>query len=225
MLNQLRYEKKFITNLTEQEVEQIIKNNLGMFSEIFHKRQINNIYLDTINKKSFYENIDGINKRFKMRIRWYGNRFGSINNPTLEIKTKINELGGKLSFKIKPFNLSKKFDFKELINSIKDSELPDSIMEKIKNMEPSLLNSYIRKYFISSDKKSRITIDTNLEYFRITKLRISPIKFFDNKIIIELKYKKEDDSEIIRITNDLPFRLYKNSKYINGCYLINYSTI
>lgn len=71
-----------------------------------------------------------------------------------------------------------------------------------------LYNSYKRKYFLSGDKKIRITIDKELKFY-------SPItknKFEENNIIVEIKYDK--DSKFI---NELKYlRLTKYSKYVKG---------
>ncbi|MBL4650842.1 MAG: hypothetical protein JKY03_14010 [Aureispira sp.] len=41
----------------------------------------------------------------------------------------------------------------------------------------------------------------------------------DPVVIVELKYDREDEKDLHRITRFLPFRLSKNSKYVNGILL------
>ena len=87
--NIYRYERKFfIDNMSKRKVESIIKLNPANFKEIYKERIINNIYLDSLSKNSYTDNIDGNMERTKSRIRWYGSSFGEIANPILEFKIK-----------------------------------------------------------------------------------------------------------------------------------------
>ena len=84
-----RYERKFkISEIDRNYVETLVKYHPAMFSEIFHERIVNNIYFDTLNMDYYYDNKSGSSKRMKVRIRWYGNQFGLIEKPVLELKIK-----------------------------------------------------------------------------------------------------------------------------------------
>ena len=49
-----RFERKFvIPRISKFQVEKFIKTHPGVFSEIFHERQVNNIYFDTPNLDFF----------------------------------------------------------------------------------------------------------------------------------------------------------------------------
>jgi len=223
-INEFRYERKFLINgLSKEQVEAIVKLNVGMFKEIYYERKVNNIYLDSINKESFNDNVIGINKRKKVRIRWYDDFKGIIKNPILEFKIKNNDLGRKNGFKINDFKLDHEFSFKRFYNkTILKSNLPNKVIQNIKALNFSLMNSYTRKYFMSIDKKYRITIDSNLEYHKIDNNKNNFIKNIKDKntIILELKYKLEDDNNVKKIINQLPFRVDKNSKYVTGVELL-----
>ena len=93
-----RYERKFfIAELSKYEVKSIVKMHPVIFSELYHKRFVNNIYFDSFNFKNFLDNIEGVTDRIKIRIRWYGILFGYVENPILEIKIKKGLLGKKIS--------------------------------------------------------------------------------------------------------------------------------
>jgi SPX domain protein involved in polyphosphate accumulation len=216
----IRFERKFVTNQTcLLEVEEIIKINPSMFSEIFYKRRVNNIYLDSYDMSNYSRNVEGYSKRLKIRIRWYGKIFGKVERPILELKTKSGELGKKLSFPLKSFVLNDFFSKERLQEEIfEKSNLPRGILELLKLSQLSILNTYERKYFLSSNKKYRVTIDNNLQFFDIkSSNNIFKNKILDKeKIIVEIKYDKEYDKEVSRITQHMPFRLTKVSKYILG---------
>lgn len=214
-----RFERKFvITHLTKQGVEQIVKIHPAVFSEIFYTRQVNNIYLDTPNLTYFFENNLGKSQREKVRIRWYGDMFGHINKPVLEFKIKEGAVGCKLSYLLAPFDLDDKFDLETLRDVLKNSSLPDWVLNKLAGLEPKLLNRYSRKYFRSFNKIYRITVDNDLLYYDIQRRNNSYIKkqLDDCEIILELKYDFEYDNDADKISCSFPFRITKNSKYVNG---------
>ena len=102
-----RFERKFfITGLTKYEIESVVKLHPAIFSEIFHKRHINNIYFDTFSLKNLHDNVEGASDRIKVRIRWYGELYGYIEKPVLEIKIKNGLLGKKISVPVEPFTLN-----------------------------------------------------------------------------------------------------------------------
>jgi len=92
------------------------------------------------------------------------------------------------------------------------------LIEELKFYYPTIINSYKRKYFVSSDKKYRITIDWDQYFFRIGSLN----NFFKEKVrdqmtcILEIKYSLEDEKSVSLITQHFPFRLIANSKYVKG---------
>jgi len=224
-LKNKRYERKFvISELDYSEIEHIIKHNPSAFSELFYERRVNNIYLDSVNLENYHDNVAGNSERIKIRIRWYGKIFGSIRKPVLEIKTKCNELGEKISFPLVTFTLDENFSLNLLKKVFLESNLPEWLIEKLKLCQPILLNSYKRKYFISADKKCRITLDKNLIFFRIGNKNNS----FKEKInkdeiyVLEVKFSLKNHDDVKKIFSYLPFRLIANSKYVSGINLLNY---
>jgi len=222
-LEDLRYEKKFvISTLDLHELEHLIKTNSAMFSEIFYERTINNIYFDTLGLNNYNENLDGVSRRLKIRIRWYGEMFTKLKKPILELKIKNNELGKKLSFPLKPFLFDQKISLKLLQKNFLESNLPKWLLEELKLYCPTLLNSYKRKYFISANKKFRITVDQEMIFIKIKDQN----NLFNEKIIdkenyiFELKYALNDHKDARNFIQEFPFRLVANSKYVCGINLL-----
>ncbi len=66
------------------------------FRSAYPAREVNNLYLDTAEQKSFNDNLTGIGSRSKLRLRWYGDLpRNNISESTLELKTKENMFGAK----------------------------------------------------------------------------------------------------------------------------------
>lgn len=215
----LRFERKFLAAATSrQEVIHVIKKNRALFREIHHPRQINNIYLDTNQLRFFYDNKKGIANRKKIRIRWYGNTFGQVENPKLEYKIKEDLLGDKWTFDLNDLEVNSGFITSTLSKLFANSDLPTPILEDLKNLQPTLLNTYHRTYFQSADKQFRLTLDERQAYYRFD----HPTSYFKAKysntkdLVLELKYQPVNDSRANNISNHWPYRLSKSSKYVNG---------
>lgn len=220
-----RYERKFfISELSDKEVEAIVKLHPALFSEIYHQRFVNNIYYDFLDLSNFYDNIDGVTNRIKFRIRWYGETFNVIKKPILELKIKNGLLGKKVSYLLRPFKIDRYINFQTISDSINRSDIPEIIKIKLKSSIPILLNHYTRKYFQSANRLYRITIDTYQIFYQINSQNIS----FSNKskddmnVILELKYDQDCETNANFITNYFPFRMTKSSKYVRGIYDLYY---
>ena len=84
-----RFERIFIIpERFAHSIEEVIKSNSAFMRKIFYPRFVNNIYFDDPSFRFYFENIDGVAERMKMRIRWYGNLTGRIKKPVLELKQK-----------------------------------------------------------------------------------------------------------------------------------------
>ncbi len=219
MESDLRYERKYyISNALPSEVLNAIRINTAGFSEIYHPRQINNIYFDTPGFESYYDNMDGAFERVKARIRWYGTTFGTVEKPVLELKIKKGLMGYKRNFPLKNILVNTTITKNKLHDLISSSIDDVPTLQYLRLMHPTLLNVYSRKYFISSDKRIRLTMDTAMHYYKINDMNnlfLSSVKD-DTGIVIELKYDLESESDANRMSAEFPFPMTKNSKYLQG---------
>lgn len=214
-----RFERKFVVqDMHYPDIIQQIRNNSSSFSSLFYPRYINNIYFDTNDLDFFFDNISGKGSRKKARIRWYDDLFGNISKPVLEFKMREGMVGNKLSYPLSPFTLDNNFSGKVIADMLHNSDLPDRVMNIMLMLKPSLLNRYHRQYFMSFDKKFRITVDDQLTYYGLNNSTNNLLeKHVSDDIIVELKYDHVyDGKEAAYVTNELPFRLTKSSKYVNG---------
>lgn len=217
VVSRLRYERKFvIPDLRPLEIEQLIKQHPLCFKEVFYPRWINNIYLESLEKKSFHQNVRGDQKREKTRIRWYGDFFQKFKG-NIEIKTKNGMVGDKIVLPLNEIDFEHGYCVNALMNSIRESGLDYKNSLYFLNESPIIANRYRRKYFLSHNKKVRLTLDSNLLSGPITKFsnkNIFKSKYIEN--IVELKYKKEDSHHLHNFTVFFPFLVTKNSKYVNA---------
>ena len=183
---------------------------------------INNIYFDNSRFKFFFENIDGVSERMKTRIRWYGNLKGKIKKPVLEFKQKHGLTGSKTSIALPSFDLKDIYCQSFLYSLFKKSNLDMRKKDLMLSLKPTLINRYQRKYFLSFDQKFRVTLDHHLKYYPVSSPeQLSSCGLKDSlSMIMELKYSPIYQLESNNITQEFPFRVIKNSKYVRGIQII-----
>tara|TARA_B100000795_G_C22789218_1_gene436087 strand:- start:243 stop:890 length:648 start_codon:yes stop_codon:yes gene_type:complete len=152
-MNNIRIEKKFVFGKYQNDfIEKLLLIN--NFSNIFPDREISSIYLDTLNYDFARDNINGVNERKKIRIRWYNN---DLDNLYFEEKNKQNFYVWK---NIKKLNID--LNKKKLIECLK-AFLLKSDYTKNHNYKFILKTNYKRNYWLSNNGKIRATIDTEIK--------------------------------------------------------------
>ena len=202
-----RLEKKFVYENGSQNYRYFLLS--GMFKKSYPKRVVNSIYLDTEIYQDVWDNINGFNKRKKIRLRWYD----KLNNSPvyIEEKKKIGFITKKKQYKLGFFK-----NFDELDSFVKNQHFfkNNFLITKKINLKKSLFIQYEREYFEQQNKLLRITIDENLKIFQNFPNRY----ILNDKIILELKYDIGNSAKVnnfIKI-NKLNNRNQKFSKYVNS---------
>ncbi|MGE5436937.1 MAG: polyphosphate polymerase domain-containing protein [Syntrophothermus sp.] len=184
---------------------------------------VRSIYFDNNNLTSFFDKVEGVAKRKKIRIRGY-NSLTEDSIVFLEIKRKINNHTQKHRFKI-PYNCLGNF----LDN---DGALPYKIKKadvnplnyflynfKIGRLKPVVLINYTREaYFSKFDKNLRITFDKEINYKPYPELNT----LFDdyglreakpNYFILEIKFYTSYPLWLINLTRHFELQRISFSKY------------
>lgn len=221
MKNELRYERKFFSNDTSiLQIQNYFLTHSASFKVAYPDRHINNIYYDTNEFNMYRHGVEGDSNRVKVRMRWYGDLFDVDIAPTLELKRKFGHVGDKMKWKLSTFmNTEAMLVAGQNIDSLFDSNVKDFAMlhSVLPLLRPVLINRYERKYLISADQRYRVTIDQGMRYFSNATNKSSfnnPEKI--NGIVVEVKYLPIDHEGVNIITNQIPIRLSKFSKYLNG---------
>ena len=207
-----RIEKKFVYDDGDVSYKYFLIS--GMFKEVYPKRVVNSIYLDTDIYQDVWDNINGFGNRKKTRIRWYN----KLNNSKvfLEVKKKIGFVTQK---KVEELGNFKNFD--ELDYFIKEEEYikTNLLLSKKINLKKTLLIQYQRNYYELPDKKLRVTVDNDLKIYQSFSSNFINL----DKTIIELKYDVKHSSYVNNFIkkNYLSNRNQKFSKYVNSFIEIN----
>jgi hypothetical protein len=204
----------------------LLKNWIKLHRYNFYKeyddRNINNIYFDSFNYKAFNDNLIGIPSRLKVRYRWYGDLFSNYekNEGSLEFKFKKNIYGYKKVFKVNNFTLSSDSDWKTIKSKIMNSLSTEYKILFNNNSQKILINRYKREYFISKNRKLRITLDKNIKIYdqRLTfkKPNFKFKNYTQDYLVVEFKFNKDDKKLLNDLDINIPIKASRNSKYING---------
>lgn len=221
-----RYEVKIpIPSTSLSEVTPCIMLDPAGFSKEYPDRIVNSLYYDSHNLDSYADNLSGGGCRTKFRLRWY-NEGTTCTKLTAEAKIKRNHVGWKEKADITlPMPLDK-MSFTKLSKSISEQISNKTLLSVFReNTSPTMLISYHRQYYCSNNKKIRITIDSKIQYYnqhfsQVLAHSIAPVTC-DN-VILECKFLVCDKEEANRVIGSLPFRPWKNSKYVIGVKMTNY---
>ena len=212
-----RYEKKIlISHLTKEQVQSIISINPIGFKQLYQPRFINNIYFDDNNLQLYQSSVEGDLKRVKIRIRWYGELFGTIDNPILEIKIKEGMLSKKVLIPLKSFYFDRQTDILKVLK--KNSLDIKKYIINWRSLYPTLVNRYYREYHISFNGKFRATIDYEQAFYSVLSFNRISYGAIDQKdsVILEIKYGAENSAYANEFISRLPLRVTKSSKYVKG---------
>jgi len=216
---QLRYERKFVAHgLSLAEVLAVVRRHPALFHEVYPPRAVNNIYLDSPGLRDYFDHVSGAPSRAKTRVRWYGPLNGHIAQPTLERKIKRGAVSGKLSRALPALCMEGGVCNGALDSALDAAEMPEIERSTLRLRRPSLVNRYQRRYLLSADGRFRLTVDWDLRFFGCGggtgwSASWSPRR---PAVIIELKFEPCHAEAAAAVTNALPFRLARLSKYVLG---------
>ncbi len=212
-----RYERKFvIQGLSLAEILAIVRRHPSAFREAFPPRMVNNVYLDSPPLNDFHDHVNGIGKRSKTRVRWYGTWEGNIEKPVLERKLKWGLLGGKTASALPPIHLNGEGVRPPLGRAFANADLPESTRARLPFLKPTLCNRYRRHYFVSADGCFRLTVDSDLAFGAPGPRAPQPDQAFGEPVVLELKFAPEQSEKVEVVTNAFPFRMRRCSKYVMG---------
>ena len=214
-----RYERKFIADgFTVPEVLALVRRHPAAFRETYPARTVNTLYLDSADLRDYHDHVNGIAHRTKTRIRWYGAWSGLIDTPTLERKLKRGQVSGKVSHRLPAILMNGHVSRPDLDAAFDGASLPTLARSGLHHLQPSLLNRYQRHYFQSADGHFRLTVDSGLQFAAARQAQGTGVTFRPPTVpvVIEVKYGLAEAEYAAPVTNALPFRLARCSKYVLG---------
>lgn len=207
-----RFETKVPLDRSQFEQYMPALYELGLYpTRAYPPRRISSIYYDTPDLDNYSDNVSGISNRRKTRIRWYNDDRSKL---TLEQKIKKNKASTKQSFFIANPQLvdpALKNEIVKLLNSSGGTNEALSFRE----LSPTLAVQYERQYFTLANDL-RMTIDTSQKFKRLYPLRDNDFTESPVYAVVEFKYPAETRLKMQSVLRDLPFRVFRHSKYVIG---------
>jgi len=215
----VRYERKFTaTHVPVREIELLVRLHPSLFRVAYPPRDINNLYFDTLGMSSYREHTNGSANRRKTRIRWYGAAQGQVTKPVLEFKGKRGLVNFKRSENLPAFRFDGELNEEGLVAACRASDTPLEVIDHLASRRPVLFNRYRRQYFETADRRVRLTIDYELRFADLGDRPQARQATFveEGLVVIELKYRRDDERHGGIAAAELPFRLDRLSKYVRG---------
>lgn len=214
-----RYERKFIAQgCTLPEILARVRLHPAAFREVYPPRTVNNVYLDSPGRRDYHDHVNGSANRSKTRVRWYGTEFERAGGPRLERKLKSGIVGGKEAYALPDFAINGGSLRRTLEAAFGPADLPPFLRCLLRQVEPALLNRYQRHYFLSRDGRFRLTVDSQLQYAAAPSNGgpAAPLSIDVGTVLLELKFGPDAAETADAVTNALPFRVARFSKYVAG---------
>ncbi len=213
-----RYERKFLLERHDRAAAALlVLTHPAHFSAEFADRHVNNVYLDGAARRAYFDHVDGIGTRHKLRLRWYGAAAGRIEGAALELKSRRGMVVTKRGWKLPPFQFDAGLDWDELLRAALPG-VPAPIAERLRGSSPVLVNRYRRAYYRSADRVFRLTVDDDLSFALLVGGAMKYRSWSARRpwTILELKYAPAADVLANRVAAALPFRVSRSSKYCLG---------
>src|SRR3989338_7097880 len=132
---------------------------------------------------------------------------------------KYDFVRSKCCYPLREFDFDHRFTVHTLTSVLRASNVPKYVQLQLSGLQPYVLTSYQRKYFLSADEQVRLTLDFALEYYRISPHRnhlLNKRSESPHYIVAEAKYGTVADARVAAVTHRFPFRMSKHSKYVCG---------
>lgn len=217
-----RYELKFVLdNARLSDAMQWLYSDTTA-REKYSNRRVNSIYFDDVSFSSVRDNLAGILRRNKLRLRWYDNQ--KDDSPIFEIKTKNGRLGYKFTY---PITSIKDNLLQTTIGNITSKCIEDLVTQDIifdEHLVPTLQVNYEREYYETHDG-IRITIDQDIQ-FSDTPLYTTPNE--NNSFpypfkVMEIKFQPHMKELVAELMRSLHITPKRHSKYLIGLAMLGYA--
>jgi len=216
-----RYEIKIPITVNNLSIYKSWLLRLKGLASAYPDRIINSIYFDCPENSSAFDNIHGIAKRAKFRLRWYGT--SPESKSSVEIKIKNGRIGKKIVFSTNKKNTDIQIrDVFNINNTWFKGPKGESIIPLIskKYLFPVLDVKYKRSYFLYNDC-IRLTYDTNFKsrVHQVEEMH-NPWKS-DDLDVLEIKFETKHLSFAKDFISKTPFVPKRHSKYLRGLAICN----
>jgi SPX domain protein involved in polyphosphate accumulation len=177
----------------------------------FPDRQIHSVYLDSAALDDYQDNVSGISRRGKVRLRWYND---DRSNMVLELKNKRGRLANKLVIPLDNPAGETPFDRDSVNRLLRTNERSWSVVREY-SVFPSLHAQYERSYYEIAPR-IRMTLDRHIRYQKLYPVKAHHIAKSVVDVVVEFKYPTSEARRASQLLAGMPGRVFRHSKYVVG---------
>jgi hypothetical protein len=217
----IRREIKFALPLADLgKLRTILEVNLRR--KVFNQRisHVSSLYFDDHALSACHENINGVEKRGKLRLRWYDDQDSKF---FFEVKRRMGNALEKRRLAIESTEGLGSLSYNDVAREL-SRVLPPRDTELLHaRREPVLMTSYKREHFSSREESTRVTLDYDIRCFQQYGARRLRTRFgvpIPDLVVVEGKTPPDSESELPHLLAPLRPVLTKSSKYVMGCHVL-----
>jgi hypothetical protein len=212
----LRHELKFACeDEAYPRLRMALRLDRAGLAPLFPARVVQSLYLDTPGGRALSDNLAGLSRREKIRLRWYGDASERVAG-TLERKVRENALGWKESVRLAEPLAVAGVERRAFVRALARAA-GAAWSELLAALEPAQWVRYRREYLASADRRVRVTIDREL-CFADQRLRARlgdrPASAAPRLVVLELKCAPADLAAAQDLVARLPVHLGRCSKFV-----------
>lgn len=180
-------------------------------------RRVNSLYFDDPMATRYWQTVEGLGRRGKVRVRWYGDFWGEVAAPQLELKLKAGHAGRKALYALAPFHLRRATTRRELHALLCGAAATRPEAAVLSGLDAVVATRYRRRYYAAAGGRVRLTFDDDVGYLRGPGCRgFSAFWVRDPDLVIEVKYEVEHRRHAEAVARALGGRWVRNSKFARG---------
>jgi len=182
---------------------------------LFPARTVQSLYLDTPDNRALEDNLAGISRREKLRLRWYGPEARGVAG-RLENKIRNDSLGWKEVFPISELDIEGT-DRHGFMRDLRRALPAESQHLLLGAVAPVQWISYQRDYLATHDQAIRITLDRKLRAWD-QRCRFRLTKRFGTRLprvlIVEVKCARDHFPRAQALVGRMPMMVGRCSKFV-----------
>jgi hypothetical protein len=221
-VTRLRHEIKFeYRNADVRKLHAILQVNNRHIVQADEESVVNSVYFDDHRLSLLHDNIAGVGRRYKLRLRWYDTTLPR-RRVFFEVKRRIDKVVTKDRYAIDASRPVCDMQFSEIINELLRI-LPETPRELLRShQQPVVLTCYRRRYFVARDSQLpiRITLDYDIAGYDQIGARYVLARFgmpLHDQVVLEVKCSVGAEKNVRRAIYPLSPRLSRFSKYALSC--------
>lgn len=207
-------------DLSPAEVLQIVRSHPMSFRKQGADRLLNTIFFDTGELELLRQRLDGDAERLQIRLRWEGADLQPNHSAQLQLKIKRRELVEKRVLDVPIFSALEPAQFITQIRNL--LALHDGLSARSFVEFPSVLQMrLLRTEFISYDRKFRLAIDRDVQYYAGNAgHNMRAFSQREGRVVLGLKYDAADADRAQHVTQRLPLRHVRHSYFVRGMEMV-----